>query len=282
MLSGIGLVVLSYFILALSNSFAKSLSIRIHPLQTVFMQSGVAVIMLLPYALKDGLKGLRPHYIKLHTIRDISGCLAFALSYSAAMFIPIVDVMLLNSASALWVPLILLVAFRQKVPPKLMTCIVLGFIGVLFILKPVSSLFSAGSLLGVFGGLFMAIAMVSLRLLSQKEPRHRIVFFVCLISMFMGALALPFVWVTPNLYELRFVFFNAVGMVSTQIFLTIAYSMAPASRLTPFSYTVVLAAGLIDWFTWNILPTPLSLIGAFFVIGAALSSIALKTARQLT
>jgi drug/metabolite transporter (DMT)-like permease len=282
LLKGIGLIVFCFLTLALNNSFAKTLSVRIHPFETVFLQSAFAVILLLPYALKEGLRGLVPRYISLHLLRDVSGGMAFACSFYAAMSIPIVDVMLLYSASALWLPLILLIVLKQKMPAKLVICILLGFAGVMVILKPTSALFSVGSIFGVFSGLLMAIAMVSLRFLAQKEPRHRVVFNVCFVSMLLGALSLPFVWVTPHSYELLLISINGACMALTQLLLTKAYTIAPASRLTPFSYTVVLSAGLIDWLLWNTLPTPLSVMGAILVVGAAIASLSLKTDRQLT
>lgn len=268
--------------LALTNSFAKTLSVRIHPFETVFLQSGLATLILLPYALKEGIKGIIPQHVGLHLLRDISGCLAFALSFYATLSITIVDAMLLYSANALWIPLILLLVFKQRVPFKLFICILIGFVGVALILRPASSLFNPGSLWGVGSGFFMAVAMISLRILAQKEPRHRIVFFVCFVSMLMGALALPFVWTTPTWQELMLAFTNAVFMVTTQLILTVAYKLVPASRLSPFSYTVVVSAGLIDWLIWGVFPSPLSLVGAVLVVGAALASVSLKTERALT
>lgn len=269
--------------LALTNSFAKSLSVRIHPFQTVFLQSALATLIFLPFALKEGgVRGLIPRHKGLHLLRDVSGCLAFAFSFCATLSIPIVDAMLLYSANVLWIPIILFFVFKQKVPFKLLVCILLGFVGVALILKPASSLFTAGSLWGVASGLCMAVAMICLRILAQNEPRHRIVFFVCFVSSLIGAFSLPFVWVTPTFYEMGFVVANAFFMVITQIMLTVAYKLAPASRLSPFSYSVVISAGFIDWLIWGIFPTPLSLVGAVLVVGAALASVWLKTKRSLT
>lgn len=245
------------------------------------MQSAIAVIIALPYALKMGWKGLIPRQIPLHLLRDVSGCLAFTFSYYAATAIPVVDVMLLYSASALWLPLVLLVCLKQKMPLKLIVCLIIGFAGVVVILKPTSALFSLGSIFGILSGLLMASAMLSLRFLAQKEPHHRVVFFVCFVSMLMGSLSLPFVWKTPGFYDLALTALNAIFMVSMQILLTKAYAMAPASRLTPFSYTAVLFAGLIDWLCWDTLPTILDVMGAVLVVGAAVFSLSLKTDRKL-
>ena len=278
-LLGIGFVVFTYLLLACTNSLAKSLSQRIHPFETVFFQSALSILLLIPYLIG---KDLRPKAFSLHLVRDISGCLAFSFTFMASTSVSIVDASLLHSANALWVPLILLVWFHQKIPVNLLLCLCLGFIGVILVLKPMGSLFQLGSLWGVGAGLSMAIAMVSLRVLSQKEPFHRIIFFFCLVSTILGALALPFVWVTPTLPEFGLLFLNALSMVATQFLLTYAYSWVPASRLSPFAYTVVLWAGLVDWLVWDQLPGLISLIGAILIISSALYSISIKTDRALT
>ncbi|MEI6531792.1 MAG: DMT family transporter, partial [Chlamydiota bacterium] len=142
------LVIISFFLFALTTSFAKSISVRIHPFESVFLQSAFATLILLPYALKEGIRGLIPQNKGWHLLRDVTGCLAFACSFYATLSIPITDAMLLYSANALWIPVILWGIFRQKIPFKLLICIVLGFMGVMLILKPASSLFAVGSLWG--------------------------------------------------------------------------------------------------------------------------------------
>ena len=281
LIKGVLLVIVSYFLLALTTSFTKKICCRLHPFEVVFLQSAMASLILLPYLFKEGIRGAIPKHIGLHLLRDASGCFAFACTFYAVMSIPVTDAMLLYSANALWIPVILLF-FGQKIPFKLLLCLLIGFGGVALILRPAGSLIATGSLFGRASGLFMAVAMLSLRILSQKEPRHRIIFYVCFVSMLLGALSLPFVWLAPTLREFGYIFANSLFMVATQAFLTIAYKLSPATRLSPFSYTVVLSAGLIDWLLWNVLPTSLSVAGAVLVVGAALVSISLKTDRQLT
>ncbi len=260
------------------NSFSRPLSVRIHIGQVLFFQGFFAILFLSPYLFRTSLI---PQRFGLHLVRDIAGTMSFVTTFLAARKIAMVDAMLLASANALWVPLILLVWFRQRIPFKLMACLLAGFVGVVLILRPGSELFELASIYGVLGGLLMGIAMVSLRQLSQTEPMPRIIFYYCACSVVLGGCTLPFVWVTPTWAEWAFLAGIGACIASTQLMLTRAYTLAPASRLSPFSYTVVLFAGCIDWICWDKLPDLVGISGALLVIVAALLTIYIKTDKKL-
>jgi drug/metabolite transporter (DMT)-like permease len=54
-------------------------------------------------------------------------------------------------------------------------------------------------------------------------------------------------------------------MIASQLLLVTAYAHASAARVSPFNYSVVVFAGLIDWFVWQRVPNLLSLAGVLLV-----------------
>jgi drug/metabolite transporter (DMT)-like permease len=58
-----------------------------------------------------------------------------------------------------------------------------------------------------------------------------------------------------------------------QLFMTRAYSYAPAARVGPFMYSVVVFAGLLDWLVWGTLPDALFVAGALLVAVAGIAAL---------
>jgi drug/metabolite transporter (DMT)-like permease len=71
----------------------------------------------------------------------------------------------------------------------------------------------------------------------------------------------------------------ATGAFATgaQILLTRAYSCAAAGRVGPFIFSGVVFAGAIEWLFWGVLPDRLSLVGALFVVAAAIGALRLRS-----
>jgi drug/metabolite transporter (DMT)-like permease len=67
----------------------------------------------------------------------------------------------------------------------------------------------------------------------------------------------------------------AIGVLATsaQLLMTRAYAHAPAAQVGPFSYGIVVFAGLFGWALWGELPDLLSLTGVLLVAGAGILTI---------
>jgi len=66
-----------------------------------------------------------------------------------------------------------------------------------------------------------------------------------------------------------------VGVLATcgQVLLTRAYSLAPAARVGPFTYSTVVFAALFGWLVWGEVPDRSSLAGAALVCAAGVLAI---------
>ena len=134
--------------------------------------------------------------------------------------------------------------------------ILLGFAGILLILKPGLGLFQPAALIGVLSALFASVAQVGIRRLTRTEPVERIVFYFGVISTAVSAAPLVREWRTPP--ATLWVVLAGLGIVATlgQLALTRAYSHAPATRVGPFIYSAVVFAALLDWLFWGQLAGP--------------------------
>ena len=201
--------------------------------------------------------------------------------YYAGKYLPVVDSVLLINTNPLFVPLVILIWDRMKISKRRTSFIFVGFLGVLFILKPKFDFVNVTGLIGLGAGVFMAISMVSLRKLSKTEPTERILFY-----FFAGNLAFSFF---PMIYNwknfenpMTWIYLLLVGVTSFlfQFLTTKAYSYATPTKVSPVSFLAIVFSGILGWVFWNKIPDIKSWIGAFLVIVGGIAIVLDKTSLQ--
>lgn len=238
--------------------------------QLVFMRNFVCLLVLLPWILIPKPKPLHTKVLPTHLIRAAAGLLNMYCFFYSIRFIILADAMLLNNTMPLFIPLVLLVWKRKKIPLKLIPGLIIGFIGVIFILNPGISLIRPAALIALASGLFMSISMTGIRELGKFEPIYRILFYYFGISSVVSAIPLFWAWHDHTL--LTWAILVGVGLFAAvyQFFLTKGYSYAPAQKISPLIYFAVILSGVIDWIFWGIVPGVWSYIGVVLVVIGAI------------
>jgi drug/metabolite transporter (DMT)-like permease len=200
-----------------------------------------------------------------HLTRSLIGLGSMACFFYAIARMPLGEAVLLNYSAPLFIPFVAWAWFGEPVSGRLLAVIGLGFVGIALILKPGLGLFTPVALIGLVSGIFAAIAMTGARDLTRTEPSSRIVFYFTLTSTLASALVLPWAWQTPAAHA----WFGLVGIgvcaSAAQLFMTRAYSLAPASQCGPFMYATIVFAAILGWMFWGEVPDGLSVLGAIVV-----------------
>ncbi len=242
---------------------------KISDQQLVFMRNLVCLLLLLPWILFPKPKKLSTTVLPTHLVRAIAGLLNMYCFFFSIRYIILTDAMLLNNTMPLFIPLVLWIWKGQKIALKLIPGLLVGFLGVLFILHPGMTLFHPAALVALASGLFMSVSMAGIRELGKFEPLYRILFYYFSISTLISAI--PLFWAWQNHTPLIWGLLIGVGLFAAiyQYFLTKGYQYASAQKISPLIYFAVILSGLFDWIFWNNKPDIMSYIGvALVIIGA--------------
>ena len=224
----------------------------------------IPILMLVPKSdLKTFYKTTRPI---LHAFRAISGTLAIVALFIALREIPLADVVSLTFGGPIFVTLGSIFFLSEKVGFRRWTAVIIGFIGMLMIIKPAFAELNIYYLFPVIFCIFFACVALSIRSLSTTEPNYRIALYFSLLSMFVGLITFPFGWVMPSKFELFLLIFTGVIGSVANILLTVSLRIAEASLVTPTKYLNLVFAIMLGYFIWGEIPKFLTLLGAGLII----------------
>lgn len=263
------------------GSLVKLLSENLPSQNVLFFRNLFGLLILMPLIFKLGVKTLKTDNLKWHFLRSLSGVSAMYCFFYALSELPLADAMLLKISAPLFIPIIAFVWLSEHISLRAIMAILIGFLGVILVLKPTGTVHIA-SIAGLMGGALAALAKVTIRRMSNTEPTSRIVFYFGLISLIIATIPMFWFWQYPNQKEwLLLILLGGFGTFG-QLFLTKAYTLAPASRIAPFTYSSILFAAAIGWIFWNEIVTLLTVSGAFLIIMAGILIIQEKKISTLT
>ena len=233
----------------------------------VFMRNLMGLFLIAPLLLRYGHGELHTLVYHLHLLRAVLGLSAMYCFFYVLGQLPLADGMLLKMTSPIFMPLIALLWLGERVARLAVLAIPIGFIGVALVLKPGGDM-SWVALLGVLGGLLAAFAKVTVRRLGRTESTTRIVFYFALHATSISAVPLAWAWQLPTLEQWALLGLMGVMGTAGQLLLTRGYGIAPAAKVSPFTYfSVVFGAGY-GYLFWG------EVLDWLFVAGALLIAVA--------
>lgn len=238
----------------------------------VFLRNFFSLLFLIPFLARLRLEGLRTQVLHLHLLRAVFGVTGIYLFVYAISHLPLAEGVLLNHTSALFVPFIAFLWLGERLTRWTGVALVIGFVGIALILKPGGDLRSFGTLVGLASGFTTAMAVVTIRKNAETEPYQRIVFYFFTLATLVSAVPAAIDWQTPT--AMQWLMLAGAGFFATlgQLGATKAYSLAPATRVGPYTYVSVVFAALWGWGLWGETPDLYSALGAVLIaVGGALA-----------
>ena len=271
---GIGLILLAFLFFAAVDTTVKWLALAGLPaMQLAFMRYLVAFLLSVGRGMQHGtvFEWQDRRVMSLVLLRGALLVLATAFNFMALGYLPLsVTSSILNSApiilTALAVPLL-----GERVGPFRWAAVIVGFIGVLIVIRPFGEAFHWATLLMVVNAIAMALFAILTRLLSGRVATQTMQVYMGALGT--GVLLIPAVltWQSPTTPAAWMLLF-AIGVfawVGHEIYGR-AHAFAEASVLIPFNYSFIIYLTLAGLVVFGDVPDALVLLGAAIIIGSGL------------
>lgn len=249
--------------------------------EIIFYRSlfGMALCFIL---LKRSGQTIKTTYPWRHLLRCAIGTTCITLGVYILAVMPIATAQTLTYTSPLWFCLFLTIGLllsRSPLDFKLLSAVLMGFGGVLLILRPdfgITNGFDAT--MGILTGLTGGAADFMIRHLSQlREPRERIVFYFTLSGTLVGGFVTAWLGFASHTTEGLWLL-AAIALTGTfaQLALTAAWSGGHPILNAVFQFSGIPFALLLGVLLFNETPDTLSLIGIAIVTIAGIVASVLR------
>lgn len=158
---------------------------------------------------------------------------------------------------------------RERLGPRRILGVAVALAGAMIIIRPGAGVFQPAALLPLAAAATYAFGAIFTRMARADSIWTSLLWSVGITSV-LFSFALPLFWVP--IAPRHILLFMALGVLGTigQGLLIRAFSLAEASAIAPFEYSVLLWAGLWGWLIFSTLPDGWTVTGAVLIVMAGL------------
>lgn len=246
----------------------------------VFIQSAVSLILFTPILFKNGTIGakkiIRTKKIGWLFLRAVSSLGVSFLLFSAVVYIPLVNAVLLANTSPLIVPIIAYLVMSEKMNHRLWIPLLAGFAGIALVLHPNGHFFHPAAFLAIGSAICIATSSLMMRKLASTESTETVMFyFFLLATVISGIIAIKF-WI-PLPLKLYFVAAIAGALYfSSQYLLTAALRVASAQLVTTLLYANIIFSAIFSMVFWHHTPGALTITGILLTVASGIACVRIE------
>jgi drug/metabolite transporter (DMT)-like permease len=259
-------------------------------LEIVTFRSVIAVPLTLLLFRYEGGQG-RPttHRPTLQYIRGVCYFLSYTTYFMGLAALPLADIAAIRFGGPLMITVFSVVILGELVGPRRWLALLVGFLGVLLIVRPGVGNFNMGSVFILISVLFYALAAILTRQLQPTDSSATMAYYSSLVYLLATCLLTPLVlavgdfpdahpsvaflfraWTLPSLMDWGIM--SGLGLVwaGGMYFTARAYSVGLASVVAPFEYVALPINALWGFLLWQEIPALLTWAGACLTLVSGL------------
>lgn len=243
-----------------------------YPLQQfVFLRSaiGLSIFVLIAQSY-GGFASLRTRRWGLHLLRaGLSSVAMFGFFYGLS-FMPLVNALTLAFTAPLIVTALSRPVLGEDVGWRRWAAVIVGFSGVLIVLRPEAGLLSLASLAVLAAAAAYAGLALTARMLTNTESTYAMATYALAGPMAISVFVLPDDLPQPTTGA--WILFAVAGICSVGAWVGIVggYRRASPVKLAPFEYTALVGGAIFGYLFWGEIPDRFVVLGSAIIIGSGL------------
>ena len=259
----------AWMLLPFMDGLAKFLSQEIHFLQVVWGRYFFMALISLVITFLFFRKHLRwPSNFQIQLIRSLFLFLSTILFFYAISIISLPEALTLAFVSPMIVTLLSAIILKEEVGFRRWSAVVVGFIGVLFVIRPGFNEVNLATITALGCGICYAIYIISTRKLSNQDSPLLTLIFTGLSGSIVISLIVPFYWSDLTLIQLSLlVLLAAIGTLA-HFLLILSLNFAEASKLAPLSYSEIIMNVIIGYYFFGDFPSQWVWIGLVIIVAS--------------
>ena len=244
------------------GTFIKLAQEELNVFTTGFLRFFFGFLIIIPYILKTKFKVFNTSNLKIHILRSALNLPAMLLGFAALAILPLEKITAIHFVVPLLVTILAVIFLKEKIYLYRSLALIIGFLGVLIILRPGIVDISIGIYMALTSSLIWSVVIILTKKVSKDDSAITILSHQYL---YMSLFSLPLViyfWDQPNLKTIIFILCAAMSGTILHIALNHAYKLVDVSMTQPYSFLGLIVSSVIGYFVFSDKPDLYTWLGA--------------------
>ena len=265
-------MLLSLILFTLMDASVKWLGADYATAQIMFFRCAVALVPVLVIVfMRGGIGVLRTHNKKLHILRSVIGISAMGFAFYAFSLMPLAEAISILHTAPLFSTALSVLILREAVGPRRWTAVLLGFIGMLIVVRPGEDMLASGSLFMLMAAFCIGCTTIIIRHLGKIDDPVCITFYFTMTGIIASLIGLLFQdWQQPPPLALLLLILVGLFGGMAQYLMTLSYRYVAIGTLAPLKYMTIVFGGIIAYLVWNEIPDLQSFAGIGIIVASGI------------
>ncbi len=236
---------------------------ELNTFQILFFRSLVGLLLISALLTINGWAQVKTYQIGLHLIRNLAHFGGqFGWFYGIA-FISLAEVFAIEFTVPIWTAIAAWLILGERLTRLRITAIVLGFVGVMIILRPGTELISIAAVAVLAGAFGFAISHTLTKKLTHGNTPLCILFYMTVVQLPLGFVPSLENWLWPSTYTWGWLVVLSITALSAHYCMARAFKLADATVVVPMDFLRLPLIALVGFAFYN------EAIDLWLVLGAA-------------
>lgn len=264
------LIITSVFFGTVMLSFLKVAQEDVNVYVAGFFRFFLGLVIILPYIIKKKDAVLKTTHLKQHFLRAILGLPAMLLYFSALVLLPIEKLTAISFVVPLIVTILAVFFLGEKIYIYRTLALILGFSGMLIIIRPGFVDISIGVYMVLFSALLWSINIIITKKISKDDSAITILAYQSIFMSLLSFFIVLFFWQMPSLKTFIYLILAAICGTVLHLTLNHAFKLVDVSMTQPYSFLNLIFASIIGYFVFDEVPDLYTWVGAIIIFTGVL------------
>jgi drug/metabolite transporter (DMT)-like permease len=247
---------------ALIMVIVRHLSASLDPFVLNFWRSIFSILMFAPWIMRVGFGALRTSRLPLFAMRSVVMVASSLMLLWSAVLIPIGEATAITFTAPLFTTLLAALMLKEKVGPRRIAALLVGFVGVLIMLRPGQEAISTGAILAIGSSLLFGFVVIFGKQLSATERPELVILMLSIFNLPISFVPAVIFWQVPQGEEWLWIIGLGIAANMNMYGIQRAISAGDASLAQVFDFVrLPLSVGLA-WWAFSEVPDPWMWAGA--------------------
>ena len=235
-----------------------------------FLRFFFGLLIIFPYIIKNKFSTYKTKNFKFYFIRGFLNLPMMILGFGALIYVPFEQFKAMNFLSPIIVVLLSFIIFREKILMFRIIALIIGFVGMLIIIRPGYVDLNIGTIMILTSLIFWSFIIILSKFVSKDDsPITMVTYQYTLMTIFALPLAIYF-WEMPSIMSFVYVFIGAISGTVLHLSLALSYKYADLSVTQPIWFSGLIFGSVFGYFMFQELPDFWTWIGGIVVFSSVL------------